>query len=157
METQDGPHTARNGNPDARIGPIADGTSGREPGVDAPRHLAALPEPFQIVESTTDGRRVIALCGELDLSNAARLEARLGGRIDTVLDLSELSFIDSSGIRVVISTAQRAQSEEWEFTVANPQPAVLRVIKLVGLAHHLGLESQNGRASHRDADAEQSA
>ena len=88
---------------------------------------------------------MIAPCGELDLSNAAQLEERLAGNIDTVLDLSELSFIDSSGIRVVIGAAQRARAEAWEFTVRNPQPAVLRVIKLVGLEQHLGLERQEDR------------
>jgi anti-anti-sigma factor len=105
-------------------------------------HLSVVPEPFQIVESTADGRRVIAPRGELDLSTGAQLKERLAGSCDTVLDLSDLSFIDSTGIRVVVSTAQRARSEAWEFTVRNPQPAVLRVIELVGLAEHLSLERQ---------------
>ena len=87
---------------------------------------------------------MIAPCGELDLSNTAQLEERLAGNSDTVLDLSELSFIDSTGIHLVVSIAERARSEGWDFTVRNPQPAVLRVIKLVGLAEHLGLESQTG-------------
>jgi anti-sigma B factor antagonist len=98
---------------------------------------------------------VIAPCGELDLSNAAQLEERLAGSIDTVLDLSKLSFIDSTGLHVLVSAANRAQSEGWEFTVQNPQPAVLRVIKLVGLAQRLSLESQNGPTSHPEEDAKQ--
>jgi anti-sigma B factor antagonist len=106
--------------------------------------FSAPPEAFHISESTADGRRVIAPCGELDLATAAELEARLAGRMATFLDLSELSFIDSTGIRVVVSTARRAQSEGWEFTVWNPQPTVLRVFKLVGLDQHLDLRSQPG-------------
>ncbi|HET7046990.1 MAG TPA: STAS domain-containing protein [Solirubrobacteraceae bacterium] len=97
---------------------------------------------MQIFENTANGRRVITLRGELDLSNAAQLEQQFAGNIDTILDLCELSFIDSTGITLLISTAQRAQSDAWEFTVRNPQPAVLRVLKLVGLDRHLGLESQ---------------
>jgi anti-sigma B factor antagonist len=84
---------------------------------------------------------VITPCGELDLSNAAQLEQQFAGNIDTILDLSKLSFIDSTGIALLISTAERARSHAWEFTVRNPQPAVLRVIKLVGLERHLGFES----------------
>ena len=61
-----------------------------------------------------------------------------------MLDLSELSFIDSTGIHLLVSTAQRAKSEAWDFTVRNPQPAVLRVIELVGLAERLALQSQTG-------------
>ena len=94
---------------------------------------------------------MIALFGELDLSNAAQLEERLAGGIDTVLDLSELSFIDSSGIHVLISTAQRAQSQGWAFSVQNAQPAVLRVIRVVGLDQQLGLESETGPRVRRDA------
>ena len=115
--------------------------------------LSALPEPFRIFESTTNGRRVIAPSGELDLASAPQLEERLAGNIDTALDLSELSFIDSTGIRLLASTAQRAQAEAWEFTVRNPQPTVMRVIKLVALEKYLRLERQEEPASQRDDGA----
>jgi anti-anti-sigma factor len=116
-------------------------------------HLSAVPAPFRVVESAADGRRVIAACGELDLATATQLEARLAGNIDTVLDLSELSFIDSTGLRVLVSTAHRAQAEAWEFTLRNPQPTVLRVIKLVALEQLLGLESQPTPAPQRERAA----
>ena len=165
METQSGRHPARDtgselttpSNPLWRIDQTADRTPDRKPRVKEPPHLSVLPKPFHILESTAGGRRVITPCGELDLSTAAELEERLAANIDTVLDLSELSFIDSTGIRVVISTAQRARSGAWEFTVRNPRPAVLRVIKLVGLDQHLGRESQTAPASHRVQDAKQPA
>jgi anti-anti-sigma factor len=146
METQDGRHPAR-------IDQSADGAPGRAPWVQELRYRSVLPEPFRILESTADGRRVIAPCGELDLATAAQLEERLAGNIATALDLSELSFIDSTGIRVLISTALRAQAEGWEFTVRSPQPAVLRVIKLVALEQELGLESQDGPASQSEGAA----
>ena len=141
METQDGRHPAR-------IDQAADRTPGREPWVQEPPRLSVLPEPFHVFETTAGGRRVIAPRGELDLATADQLEARLAGNIDTVLDLSELSFIDSTGIRVLVSTAQRARAEAWEFTVRNPQPAVLRVIRLVALEQRLGLESQDAAERH---------
>ncbi len=97
---------------------------------------------------------MIAACGELDLATAAQLEARLAGNIDTVLDLSELSFIDSTGLRVLAGIAHRAQAEAWEFTVRNPQPTVLRVIRLVALERLLGLESQQAPASQRERAAQ---
>ena len=147
METQDGHQPTRDIGPEssnglARRGQTADRIPGREPAAEASLHLSVVPEPFQIVESTADGRRVIAPRGELDLSTGTQLKERLAGSCDTVLDLSDLSFIDSTGIHVVVSTAQRARSEAWEFTVRNPQPAVLRVIELVGLAEHLCIEPQ---------------
>jgi anti-sigma B factor antagonist len=98
--------------------------------------------PFRVLEHTADGHRVIAPHGELDLLTTPQLEERLAGTSNTVLDLSELSFIDSTGIHLIVSTVRRAESEAWDFSVRNPQPDVLRVIKLVGLAEHLGLEGQ---------------
>lgn len=147
METHNGRHAARDTAPessDARPGTaqMAYRTSEREPW--EPQGPSALPEPFRIFESTADGRRVIAPCGELDLANAAQLKERLAGNSDTVLDLSGLSFIDSTGIHLLVGTTQRARSEAWDFTVRNAQPAVLRVIKLLGLAEDLGLEGQRG-------------
>ena len=97
---------------------------------------------------------MIAACGELDVATATQLEARLAGNIDTVLDLSELSFIDSTGLRVLVSTAHRAQAEAWEFTVRNPQPTVLRVLKLVALEQLLGLDGQQATASQRERAAQ---
>ena len=155
METQNGRHTTRETGPNARIDQIVDRTPGREPWAQQPPHVSTLPASFEIFESTADGHRVIALRGELDLSNAAQLEGLLAGNTDTVLDLSELAFIDSSGLRVLISTAQRAQSEAWKFTVQHARPAVLRVIKLVGLEQRLGLESQPKPISHREENAPQ--
>lgn len=151
MEMPNAHHIA----PDAHIDQAADGTTGREPRIPGPPPFAQPPEAFRIFESTADGSRILALSGELDLSNAAELGERLAGNIDTVLDLSDLSFIDSSGIHVLISAAQRAQSEGWAFSVQNAQPAVLRVIKLVGLDQHLALEKQNGKASHPEQDSKQ--
>jgi anti-anti-sigma factor len=146
MEMTNAHHIAQ----DAHIDQAADVTTGREP-----RILGQLPEAFRIFESTADGSRMLALSGELDLSNAAELGERLAGNVDTVLDLSDLSFIDSSGIHVLISAAQRAQSEGWTFSVQNAQPAVLRLIKLVGLDQHLALENQNGEPSHPEQSSKQ--
>jgi anti-sigma B factor antagonist len=155
METQDGRHPPGGTGPGsskrpARIDQPADRNAAGEPRGQEPPPRSFSPDPFRILESRIDGHRVIAPCGELDLSNAAQLKARLAGRIDTVLDLSELSFMDSTGIHVLISTFHRAQAEAWEFTVRNAQPAVLRVIKLVGLDQHLGLKSQEGPEPRRE-------
>jgi anti-sigma B factor antagonist len=55
------------------------------------------------------GGRRITLRGELDLGTTGRLEAALveAGR-PVVLDLSRLSFMDSTGVRVLLEAAERA-------------------------------------------------
>ena len=144
MRTRDARHPARNSGPELpkKLAPT-DRTVDQPPGHESwgqePSNLSPPPTAFRILESTADGRRVITPCGELDLSNAAQLAELLAGSVDTILDLSELSFIDSTTIHLVVSTAQRAHTEAWEFSVQNPRPAVLRVFELVGLDQHLGL------------------
>jgi anti-anti-sigma factor len=145
METQDKRQPERDtvseftkpSNSPARI----DQTAGRAPSTREP-HRSASTESFHIVQSTDEGRRVIAPCGELDLSTTPHLEKRLRGNVDTILDLSKLSFIDSTGIHLLLATTRGAQREGWEFTIRDPQPPVLRVIRLVGLDRYLGLEGQ---------------
>lgn len=147
METQNGRHRARDTDPESSNAPgptdqTGDETLGGELLDQRPPSPVGSSRSFQVDERIVDGHRVIAPYGELDLSTAAQLEERLAGTRNTVLDLSELSFIDSTGIHLIVSTVRRAQSEAWDFSVRNPQPEVLRVIRLVGLAEHLGLEPQ---------------
>jgi anti-sigma B factor antagonist len=93
----------------------------------------------QIAEE--DGAQVIRLNGELDLANAATVEAELeralgaGGRI--VVDLTELSFIDSTGIALLINaTGQDSAGGRLRFVPSNGL-AVQRVLKATGLDQRL--------------------
>jgi anti-anti-sigma factor len=93
---------------------------------------------FEISESLEpDGVRV-KVSGELDVAVIDRLQQRLDSLARTgeavVLDLSELLFIDSSGLNVIVTTFRRAQREGWELRIdQRMSPPVLRVVKLMGL------------------------
>ena len=87
---------------------------------------------------------VLALEGELDVANAAdaqkrmlRLDVRRGGRL--VLDLSGLTFMDSTGIRLILQAGQHARMHDAELVVVRPPDAVMRVLELVGLDEQLDL------------------
>ena len=82
---------------------------------------------------------MLVLRGELDLTTAPRLEARLAGGTDTILDLTDLTFIDSSGIQTLVRAAQRARELRCRFEVHNPRSAVRQVIELVRVGELLGL------------------
>jgi anti-anti-sigma factor len=79
------------------------------------------------------------LHGELDLATAAQFEERLRGGGDIVVDLTGLSFIDSTGIQLLLRAAKHARDSALPFEVRNPQPAVRRAIKLMGIDQLLGL------------------
>lgn len=97
-----------------------------------------LPSGFEISESfEPDGVRV-KVAGELDVAVIERLQQRLDSLARTgetvVLDLSELAFIDSSGLNVIVTTLRQAQREGWELSIdPNMTGPVLRVVKLMGL------------------------
>ena len=90
-------------------------------------------QPFQM---RTDPDGVLWLSGEVDLAVVPRLLAAaddLHGRHELVIDLSEVTFIDSSGIRAIVQLSRKV----WCPTVLrNPSQSARRVLELVGLEGH---------------------
>lgn len=81
---------------------------------------------------------VFHLEGELDMANAPRLGWALSAALDErpgrlALDLSGLTFLDSSGARVLFTTARRAGDQGCSLVLRSPQPSVLKMLKLSGL------------------------
>jgi anti-sigma B factor antagonist len=85
--------------------------------------------------------KVITLSGELDLSSVGPLQKKVdevvAGAPDTVVfDLSDLSFLDSSGIGLLVRTSGRIDS----IKIRNPSPFVRQIIRMMGLAGALPIE-----------------
>ena len=65
-------------------------------------------EALAVHESDVDGVRLLEVFGELDLATAPRLEHALAEAGDDVLlDLRGLTFMDSTGVRVLLEAAER--------------------------------------------------
>lgn len=85
-----------------------------------------------------DGRTVVSVHGEIDAYTAPRLREVLSdllrqGKVDVVVDLREVSFIDSSGLSVVITAAKAARRDGGDIVLASPSPVVFRVFEIAGL------------------------
>ena len=84
-----------------------------------------------------DSVRTLALVGELDIANAETLAAQLEQTTDgeLVLDLSELEFIDSTGIALLVAAHRRLNSgDSVRFRLIGSESlAVQRVMTLTGL------------------------
>jgi anti-sigma B factor antagonist len=81
------------------------------------------------------GEPVLKVSGELDLSNVGSIrtaiEATVGRAVDRIVfDLSELRFMDSSGLAMLLAVAERVRTLE----LRRPPETVRRVIELTGLA-----------------------
>ena len=101
---------------------------------------------FEIDVSSAEGDvKVVALRGELDFDEAPRLaraldELRADGECDLVVDLSELTFIDSSGISVLVGAAKAAAAEGGTVVLVAPTPHVRRVFDIVNLSEIVAIE-----------------
>lgn len=79
---------------------------------------------------------VLVVSGEIDAHSAPVLESRLGSvpAGNVVLDMSGVAFIDSSGLRVLVSEQQRRAAVGHQFAVVDPSVSVQRLFDMVGLA-----------------------
>ena len=80
--------------------------------------------------------------GELDLDSAHRVEAaleelRAAGCSELVLDLRGLTFMDSTGLRLVIRWDTAARQDDFRFAVVPGPDVVQRVFRLTGMDDHL--------------------
>jgi len=89
------------------------------------------------VEPLEDGR-LIRAAGEVDLSTAAALTRELAAaRVEAetvLLDLSGVTFIDSTGLHLLLDESRRSAVTDWSFFVVRPSGAVRRLIEISGTA-----------------------
>jgi anti-sigma B factor antagonist len=101
----------------------------------------ATPELLQIEISHETDRVIIALGGELDMANAPLLESAIeAAKIDRgtlVLDLDQLHFIDSTGLRIILAARERCRRSEQEFAVTRGSQQVQRLLSVTGVGEHL--------------------
>ena len=97
---------------------------------------------FRIETNVEAGRPTIAVWGELDSGTSEALaeasaKALEGGPADLRLDLSGVSFIDSAGMRTMISIEQAARGRGIRVVVTPPPDDVTELITRAGLNDHL--------------------
>ena len=85
-----------------------------------------------------DDRYVLALAGELDLHTAPRVREELGavlrgGGRYVVLDLRDVSFVDSTMLAVLADAARELRSVHGEVVIVSDDPRVLRPLEITGL------------------------
>jgi anti-sigma B factor antagonist len=89
------------------------------------------------------GVQVISVEGELDLHTAEKLEDAVESTDSSrvVVDLTEVPFIDSTALAVVIAASKRLRKEERELGIAAGNPTVSRVLSITGLDRSLNVRS----------------
>lgn len=88
----------------------------------------------------------VVACGEIDVSNASELRAEIekalseGSPRRLEVDLSEVAYIDSTGIGVLVGSAARAREEKIDFALIRPQKNVARILKLLRVDDELNVK-----------------
>ena len=96
------------------------------------------PGDLRVVVSSVDSRHEVRLQGELDLGTASQLRdelARLtadGARLVTV-DMSDLAFIDSTGLSVLITGLKRLRQQGGDMALRSPTASTRKVLEITGL------------------------
>jgi anti-sigma B factor antagonist len=80
----------------------------------------------------------VRLVGELDMSTAPQLRDELlglaaNGPAQVTVDLSELAFVDSTGLSVLITGLKRLRQQGGDMALRGPTPATRRVLEITGL------------------------
>jgi anti-anti-sigma factor len=107
-----------------------------------PARLDAVPAPFTVEIRPERHRVVVVPHGDLDLASVGGLADELDGLVGRgfdaiVLDLRELTFMDSTGLRLVIEQSARSDAKVTLIDGAEP---VSRLFDLTGMRPALPLE-----------------
>jgi anti-sigma B factor antagonist len=103
-------------------------------------------EVFRVERRPARQRIRIAPVGELDLATVQRVEASLrevcdAGFRQVILDLSGLTFMDSSGLTLVLEWDALGRQDGFDFVVVPGPPCVQRLFDLCGVVDRLPFRS----------------
>jgi anti-anti-sigma factor len=103
------------------------------------------------VTMVADGEGALVMVeGEIDITTADQLageleRARAAGSGDVTVDLAGVSFLDSTGIAVLVKAFQALEPAGRRLIVRNPRPAAQKTLEITALAELFGLHPEPPR------------
>lgn len=110
-------------------------------------------DQLRIDETTENGCVVLSVHGEIDLASAPSLESRvesLDHGTPVVVDLSGVTFIDSTGLRVLISANEAANEAGGRFHIVASEGPVTKLFAITGVDEWLNVHDTRDSATHHD-------
>lgn len=107
-------------------------------------------QPLRLEYLREQGTVVVRVVGEVDLASAPALREALVDLIDGQgvlalrLDMAHLTFIDSTGIGVLVRALRAIRQKGGELTIANCRPSTVRILEIAGLAEIFGIRTGDG-------------
>lgn len=98
---------------------------------------------MNVIKESSGSQLTLRIQGRLDTTTAPQLETELKASVEgvteLVLDLAELAYISSAGLRVVLM-AQKIMNKQGAMVVRNVDPNVLEVFEVTGFSDILTIE-----------------
>lgn len=95
-------------------------------------------EAFELVVTVLDEEAVVSVIGELDFHTAPRLREEIikllnQGILRLIVDLSQMEFVDSSGLGVLVAGLKRMRERDGSLTLRSPSANTAQVLAVSGL------------------------
>ena len=101
------------------------------------------PDLLRVTVEPLEDARLIRAEGEVDMSSAPALkreiEAARDEAVTTVLDMAEVTFIDSTGLHLLLDASRSAGRNDWSFFIVRPSAAVTRLVDVTSTRHLIAL------------------
>jgi anti-anti-sigma factor len=116
--------------------------------------MAAPSDPFSVTVVRSGADAVVVLVGELDMATAPDLADVLQsllaeGSGEVVVDLAGLSFVDSSGLAVLVTTQTALQEQDRSLSLRSPRRHAVKVLEIAGLIEFLDVQIESDPESSR--------
>lgn len=114
---------------------------------------------LQLTTQEVDGHAVLRLKGELDIATVDDLrfdlrKARQTHGEHVILDLTELEFMDSQGLSVIVNCHKAVTAAGGSLALVAPRPIVRRTLEITGLSGRLDVfDSVEAAAAPRETAA----
>ena len=100
--------------------------------------MAVQPDGLAVDVTQQNGTGMVTLAGELDLHTSPGLRDVLhelleGGQRNLVIDLSELAFVDSTGLGVLVGALKKARQGGGDIELHTPSSPIRKALEITGL------------------------
>jgi anti-sigma B factor antagonist len=112
------------------------------------RFRPAARAPLFSVARDSTGDWIIAR-GEIDIVTAPQLAAAIDAAPTLGVDMSEVSFLDVSGLRVLLDAARRNRAVGGRFAVVRPSPMIRRLLELTAMDQSIDIVDQVSATTSR--------
>ena len=98
------------------------------------------------IDTQTDGDTLeVTLSGEFDMGSVGKFRDAVEDDSEAwkrvVIDMSDLAFMDSSGLQELVRLDNRARERGLEMIIAKPSVPVVRLLELTGLETHFNIRA----------------